>query len=146
MNYTQNKDVIDRLNKLIADAQKLGSIVTMVLAAIAVIVMYITIRLTIYVSKEEIGIMRLVGASRGYIRAPFLVQGMLYGFFAWLLTQGIFFGVTYFITTHATDILGVDMFGYYRANFGRVALTVLCIGIALGSLSSDMAIRRYLKV
>lgn len=146
INYSQNKEVIDRLNRLVTDARQLGLIITTILAAVSVIIMYTTVRLTIYMSREEIGIMRLVGASTGYIRAPFLVEGMLYGFFAWLLTQVLFFGLTYFITTHATDILGIDMFAYYGSHFMSVAMVVLVIGIGLGVLSSALAVRKYLKV
>lgn len=146
INYAQNKEVIGRLNRLIIDARQIGLITVTVLAVISIIIMYTTIRLTIYTLREEIGIMRLVGASGRYIRAPFLFEGMLYGFFAWLVTQAMFFGLAYFLTVRSTDILGIDLFDYYLSHFSSVALWALLSGMALGVLSSMFAVRKYLKV
>src|SRR3989344_1146241 len=64
VNYHQNKLVIDRLNAIIAGAQRLGFLVTLLLVIVSIIITFNTIRLTIFISKEEIGVMRLVGASK----------------------------------------------------------------------------------
>ncbi len=146
INYSQNKAVIDRLNNLITDAQRLGLLVTIVLAAISVIIMYTTIRLTIYMVREEIGIMRLVGASGAYIRGPFMFEGVLYGSFAWLLTLVIFLPVTYMISIHAADLVGINIFSYYVSNLFSIGGSVLLVGVVLGILSSMLAIRKYLNV
>ncbi len=146
INYSQNKAVIDRLNRLIDDAQKVGFFVTMVLSIVAIIIMYTTIRLTIYMAREEIGIMRLVGASGTYIRSPFLVEGMLYGFFAWIVMLIIFLPVTYFLGHRATDALGINIYSYYLTHFLTVGFGVLFAGMLLGVISSFLAVRRYLKV
>jgi cell division transport system permease protein len=108
--------------------------------------MYTTIRLTIYMAREEIGIMRLVGASRAYVRAPFIVEGILYGVFAWLVTLVIFLPTTYLLGVHASDVIGMNLFGYYTAHLFSVGGIVLLVGIVLGTLSSLLAVRRYLNV
>lgn len=146
INYSQNKVIIERLNSLVFNAERIGLIVSIVLAVISIIVMYTTIRLTIYSSREEIGIMRLVGASRWYVRAPFLIEGMLYGIFAWLLTQAIFLTITYGVGPKLAAILGLNLFQYYLEHAFFIAGGVFVVGMILGVISSMFAVRRYLNV
>jgi cell division transport system permease protein len=146
INYSQNKTVIERLNNLIQTARRIGFIVTLVLSVISILIMYTTIRLTIYIAREEIGIMQLVGASGSYVRAPFLWEGMLYGAFAWLLSVIIFIPITYVIGRHATAALGMNVYQYYLSHFFSIGGFVLLIGLFLGFISSLLAVRRYLNV
>ncbi len=146
INYSQNKLVIDRLNMLINNINDIGFAVTFVLGLISIVIVYTTVRLTIYIAKEEIGIMRLVGASSRYVRAPFMVGGLLYGLFAFLISVAIFLPLTYFAGRHATDILGFNIYTYYVSHFFSIGGTVLLIGLFLGAISSYLAVRRYLDV
>jgi cell division transport system permease protein len=146
INYSQNKDVIDQLNSLIFNARRVGLIATLVLASVSVIIMYTTLRLTIYMAREEIGIMKLVGASGAYVRGPFMVQGILYGIFAWLLTNVLFLPLTYVAGLKLTTILGINLYSYYIDHFFSVSGLVLVIGLLLGMISSLLAVRRYLNV
>ncbi|HWC57959.1 MAG TPA: permease-like cell division protein FtsX [Candidatus Paceibacterota bacterium] len=146
INYSQNKLIIDRLNTLIRDARTVGLGITAVLALISIVIVFTTVRLTIYVAREEIGIMRLVGASSGYVRAPFLVEGILYGFFAFVIATALFLPLTYVIGVRATDILGFNLYTYYTTHFLSIGGLVLLVGIFLGWLSSFLAVHRYLNV
>ncbi len=146
INYSQNKVVIDRLNTLIDNAERTGLFVSVILAVISIVIMYTTIRLTIYMAREEIGIMRLVGASSSYVRAPFLVEGILYGLFAWILTQILFLTTTYLLGTRLVGILGINLFEYYTSHLFIIGGSVLLIGVFLGTVSSLLAVRRYLNV
>ncbi|MDB5188762.1 MAG: cell division protein cell division transport system permease protein [Candidatus Nomurabacteria bacterium] len=146
INYSQNKQVIDQLNNLIFNARRIGLIMTLVLSLVSIIIMHTTLRLTIYMAREEIGIMRLVGASGAYVRAPFLVQGVLYGAFAWLLTNLLFLPLTYIAGLKMTDLLGINLYSYYTSHFFSVSGLVLLIGLVLGVISSLLAVRRYLNV
>lgn len=146
INYSQNKVIIDRLNTLINDARNIGFGVTALLGLISIVIVFTTVRLTIYVAREEIGIMRLVGASPSYVRAPFLVEGTLYGFFAFVIATAIFLPLTYLIGVRATDILGFNLYSYYTSHFLSIGGLVLAIGLFLGWVSSYLAVRRYLNV
>lgn len=146
INYSQNKLVIDRLNKMISNARDFGLTAVLVLSLISIIIVYTTIRLTIYMSREEIAIMRLVGASRAYVRAPFVVVGLLYGFFAFVISNAILLPILYFIGTRMSALLGFDVYNYYLSNFFYLGGIVLLIGLFLGSISSFLAVRRYLNV
>ncbi|HVY36229.1 MAG TPA: permease-like cell division protein FtsX [Candidatus Paceibacterota bacterium] len=146
INYAQNKVVIDKLNFLVSSVHRVGTIATLILSLISIIIMFTTVRLTIYMVRDEIGVMRLVGASGGYIRMPFIVEGMLYGFFAWLVTFVLFLPVTYLLGRSATNLLGMNLYSYYLSHFLTIGGFVLIVGLVLGSLSSYLAVRKYLNV
>lgn len=145
INYHQNKLVIDRLNNIISGARTLGFAVTLVLMIIAVIITFNTIRLTIFISREEIGVMRLVGAENKYIRGPFMVEGVIYGFISSLVTLILFFPITLWLGKSMTLFLGMNLYTYYMENFFQVFIIVILSGVVLGSLSSFLAVRKYLS-
>lgn len=146
INFAQNKVVIERLNTLIDSAKKLGFGITLILSVISIIIMYTTVRLTIYMSREEIGVMRLVGASSAYVRGPFIVEGVLYGLFAWIATTLIFLLATYILTRQIGALLPVNLYQYYVSHLFTVGGFVLLVGMILGALSSYFAARKYLNV
>lgn len=146
VNYSQNREIIDRINRISNSANSLGLAIIFVFAAISVLIMFTTIRLAIYLWRDEIGIMRLVGASTAYARAPFLVTGLLYGVVAWVLMLAIIMPTTYILGVRATSLIGINIFTYFTSHFFSLAFVVLIIGIFLGVVSSALAIRKYLKV
>jgi len=145
INYHQNKLVIDRLNNIIAGARTLGFGITLVLIIIAIIITFNTIRLTIFISREEIGVMRLVGAANKYIRGPFMVEGIIYGFLSSIITLGLFFPITLWFGKSMTTFLGMNLYTYYMQNFFQIFLIVVVSGVVLGALSSFLAVHKYLR-
>ena len=145
VNYYQNKLVIDRLNSIIAGAQKLGFLITLLLVIISIIITFNTIRLTIFISKEEIGVMRLVGASKMGVRGPFMVEGVMYGVISTIITLAIFWPVTAWFGRNMTNFLGLNVYEYFLSNFLQILLVILISGIILGVISSVLAIRKYLN-
>jgi len=147
INYLQNKKIIDRLTKIIDSAKNLGSILSIILVIISIIVTFNTIRLTIYISREEIGVMRLVGASSRFVSGPFIVEGIMYGVISSIITMVLFYPLTTWLGPMTENFFsGVNLFKYYISNFGQIFLLLLFIGATLGALSSFIAVRRYLKV
>lgn len=145
VNYYQNKLVINRLNTIISGAQKLGFLITLLLVIISIIITFNTIRLTIFISKEEIGVMRLVGASKMQVRGPFMIEGVIYGVVATFLTLVIFWPITVWFGRNMTSFFGIDMYAYYIANFLQIFAILLLSGIILGIISSFLAVRKYLN-
>jgi cell division transport system permease protein len=145
INYTDNKLIIDRINSIVNNGQDIGIALALILALISIVVTYNTIRLTIHYSREEIAIMRLVGASRAYVRGPFTVEGILYGFLGAFITVILFLPITYWIGRNMTDFLGINVFTYYINNFISILILFSFGGTLLGALSSFFAIRKYLK-
>ncbi|OGZ41591.1 MAG: hypothetical protein A3C80_00095 [Candidatus Ryanbacteria bacterium RIFCSPHIGHO2_02_FULL_45_43] len=146
VNYRKNKLVIDRLTAIISGSQKVGIGITVVLGAIAMLIVFNTIRLAIFTSKTEIEIMKLVGASRRYIRSPYLVEGFLYGAVASIVTTLLFWPLTYWLSPRAVQFFGFDLYLYYIANIFQFFLLLFLSGVILGVFSSFIATRRYLKV
>jgi cell division transport system permease protein len=145
VNYYQNKGIIDSLNGIISNSQKLGFLITLILAIISIIITFNTIRLTIFISKEEIGVMRLVGASKMHVRGPFMIEGAIYGIVATLITLILFWPATAWLGRNMTDFLAINMYDYYISNFLQIFAILLLSGIILGIISSFLAVRKYLN-
>lgn len=147
VNYEDNKKAITVLSKIIDSAKKLGLAVTTVLVVISLLIIFNTIRLAIYTSREEISVMRLVGASNKYIRGPFIISGIMYGVLAGILTLVIFYPLTYWLGSATANFFsGIDVYQYYIANFGQIFGIIMGSGIVLGAISSYLSVRRYLTI
>ncbi|MFA5773062.1 MAG: permease-like cell division protein FtsX [Candidatus Paceibacterota bacterium] len=145
IDYHQNKIVIDRLTSIINGAKKLGFAVSLILILISLLITFNTIRLIIYMSREEISVMKLVGAEGRYIRGPFIVSGVLVGIVASLLTVLIFFPVSIWLGNQMTDFVGINLYTYFKSNFFQLFIIMLGSGVIIGSISSIFAIHRYLR-
>lgn len=147
INFYENEQVISRVQGISRGIQNWGILLTMAMALIAALVMFNTIRLTIYNQKQEIEIMRLVGGSNWHIRAPYLVEGGLYGIFAAAITLIIFYPLVY-LASPKVDVLmpNASLIGYFGSNAIQYVGMVLGVGVMLGVISSAIAIRRFLKV
>jgi cell division transport system permease protein len=98
-------------------------------------------------SKDEISVMRLVGASSMYVKGPFIVSGAIYGLVSGIITLLLFFPVTYWLGNSTEDFfVGLNLFKYYISNFGEIFLIVISSGVIVGSFSSFLAVRKHLKV
>lgn len=147
VDYNKNKAEIDTVNGILNKGRSLGFIVTLVLILLSVIVTFNTVRLAIYFSREEISVMRLVGASRGHVQGPFIVEGMLYGIVATLLALIIFLPITYWFGSRMTDFFqGINLFTYYITHIYQFIIILLVFGVGVGMISSFLAARKYLRV
>lgn len=144
VNYNQNKLVIDRLNSMISGAQKFGFILTLVLIIISIIITFNTIKLTIFISKDEIGVMRLVGASKMRVRGPFMIEGAIYGVVATIITLILFWPATAWLGKNMTGFLGLNIYDYFITNLFDISIIILLSGVLLGMISSFLAVRKYL--
>ncbi|HFC11040.1 MAG TPA: ABC transporter permease [Candidatus Kaiserbacteria bacterium] len=145
INYAQNKSVINRLSLAITATQKVGIAVVLIFALASIIIAFATVRLAIYTSRDEIAVMRLVGASNAYIRWPFVMTGVLSGIVSAIIVLVLFLPVTWYVG-HVTTLWfgGFDFFAYYRSHIWALSGALLGSGIVLGGVASFLAIRRYL--
>lgn len=147
INYYDNEAVIGRIQSISLAVQNWGMVVTAILALIAVLVAFNTIRLTIYNQKQEIEIQRLVGASNWFIRAPYMIEGAIYGVFATAISLVIFFGGLQVASPKIALLMpGVSVMGYFVGNGAQIVGISLVAGIGLGVFSSLIAIRRFLRI
>jgi len=145
--FAQNQIVIERLTNIINTANRGGLVLTFAFSIIAILVAFNTIWLAMYSNRDEIGIMRLVGASNSYIRGPYIVEGIIYGILAALLSIIITIPLILIAGPWAEKITAeVSLETYFFTNFLKLTLYQLLFGIILGGLSSFIALRRYLKI
>jgi len=147
IDYTQKAPAIERLFSITSAISQAGLILGLVLVLVVMIIIFNTARLAIYNSKEEIEIMRLVGASNWFIRGPFLVQGVLCGLLATLIALLLFSGILYYISPKLEVLSpGLNVFAFFINNLFIILGIQLLAGVGLGILSSALAVRKYLRV
>ncbi|MDO8551934.1 MAG: permease-like cell division protein FtsX [bacterium] len=146
VNFYQNKTAIDRLTNIIDTSKRIGTIVAVVMGLASLLIAFNTIRLAIYTSRDEIGVMNIVGAGRWYVRGPFMIAGILYGFVSGLIVLLLLYPITLYMSAPLQRFLGTfNAFSYYAGNFPFIFFVIMSFGIALGALSSYLAVRRYLR-
>ncbi len=128
--------------------QQVGIIASLIFVGMSMLIIFNTIRMAIFNRREEINMMKLIGAERSFIRGPFVVEAMVYGFFAALIATGLGFFALYSIapTLRSYQINvqpTIDLVTFYMA---FVLLAMIAIGALIGIISSLLATRRYLKL
>lgn len=147
VDYYQRKPIIERIFSISSAVSRGGILLSIVLAIIAFLVAFNQVRMAIYSSREEISIQRLVGASNWFIRGPFLAEGVISGFFATLIALLVIFPLLFFFGSKSQVLFpGFDLFHYFTSNFFLILLIQFTAGIGLGTVSSLIAIRKYLEV
>ena len=147
INYTENKVVINRLNNIIKVLRETGIAASLILAIVAFLVAFNTVRLAIYSAREEITVMKLVGASNWFVRGPFIVEGVLHGIIASVFSFMIIIpGIGFLGPKLFNFIPEINLVNYIGNNFWPLLFFQTLGGVALGVFSSWVAVRKYLKV
>lgn len=148
----ENQLVIDRLVGIINAINHIGIAVTAALSLIGGLVVFNTVRLAIYSNRDEIGIMRAVGASNMLVRGPYVIEGILSGALAALFSIVIIaalFAVLPLLYSRTAyfdiSIPGFNVKHYFVANIVQLMLYQLLFGMSIAAVSSFMAVRRYLR-
>lgn len=146
INYDQNKAAIDRLTLAINATREIGFAVVILFAIASILIAFATIRLAIYTAKDEISVMRLVGASNVYVQGPFIVTGIITGVIAAALVELILLPATWYAGLKTASWFGgFNLAEYYYSHFVLILLIIVGSGIVLGGIASVIAIRKYLK-
>lgn len=147
INYYQLKDSIDKLNNIIGWTNTVGFWISMLFILMSCMIVYNTIRLAIFVYRDEIAVMKLVGASNMFIRGPFIVEAILYSLVATIISLALFFPATIWVTKKTVFFFeGMNIHQYYVDHFFELAGLLLLSAVVLAVISSLLAVRKYLKV
>ena len=147
INYSRNKEAIDALSNLTDASKKLGLAAVIFFAGIAFLIIFNTIRLTIYMARDEISVKRLVGASTRYIKGPFVVSGVMYGALGTILAVILLLPLTYWAGPYTLSLgTGLNIFSHYTAHIFSILGILLASGVGIGALSSYLAVKKYLKI
>ena len=146
----QEKQAIDNITHATDVLQKIGIVAVIVFAIVSVLIIFNTIQMAIFNRRDEIQIMRLLGAGSWYIRGPFIVESVVYGILSAIFSIAIMNGAFQASSgTLQASSLGLLDINYANNFFDNRFLTLLLIqlglGIVIGAVSSLIATRRYLK-
>ena len=143
------RDTIEKLAQ-ISHFIEVGSLIAMAfLVIVSIVIVANTIKLTVFNREKEIGIMKYLGATNWFVRAPFIWGGIIVG----VLSSIIATGLTYLIYTKITGIVGSDIMRILSVSvvpaeqITNVLLIMFpCLGIGIGVIGSAISIRRFLNV
>jgi cell division transport system permease protein len=144
----QRRDAIQNIGLAVQFAERAGLIASTVFIIISSLIIFNTIRMAIFNRKEEIQMMKLIGADRGFIRGPFVVEAIVYGFIAAVIATVLGVGSLYAVKDKLSDYqiaIGgtVELVTEY---VGLVLLAMIVVGALIGIISSALATRKYLKI
>jgi len=137
----------DNLFRIIATARNIGAVIIVGLLALAMFLISNTIRSTIYSRRTEIEIMRLVGATKAYIRWPFFLEGGMIGLLGSIIPIGLVWSIYLWIYKGGSDFFSGSSFSLLDPNpfLIYVSLAMAAIGITIGAFGSILSMRRFLK-
>ncbi len=144
------KAAIDKITQATTFFRKAGITGIIVFAVISMLIIFNTIRMAIFNRREELNIMRLLGASTWYIRGPFVVETVLYGIIAAIISVALC-NTLFAVSSSAFGASSLGLLdisyanNYFAQNFWLILASQLGIGILIGGVSSMIATRRYLK-
>jgi cell division transport system permease protein len=148
-NFTDHQKIIDRVMIISAKVEQVSLFLTIIFAVISILIVFNSIRLTIYTHREEIAVMKLVGANNWFVRLPFLLEGIIYAIFALVVAMIIIYALFYAIGSYLSEFLEAYNFSllkYYNQNLlfiiGGEFLAVALLNI----ISSAVAVGKYLRV
>ncbi len=146
----KRKEAIDNIAHATNILRKIGIISVAVFAITCALTIFNTIQMAIFNRRDEIQIMRLLGASTSYIRGPFVVESAIYGLlsavFSILIVNSAFLASSGALQASSLGLLDINYANtYFDAHFFQLLLLQIAIGILLGTVSSVIATHRYLK-
>ena len=147
IDYAQRKEVIEQVFQTISIIERVGLVIAIIMSLVTVLVVFNMVKLAIYGMKEEISIMRLVGASKRFIASSFVFQGAITGLIGLLIglaTLAII--ISAFGERIAGFIPGLNILSYISANISFLLIVQFSVALVLGIFSSLIAINKYLKI
>lgn len=142
----ERRQVIDTINSWASIAERGGLGAGLLFVGISTLIIFNTIRMAIFNRRDEIEMMKLIGADKSFIRGPFVVEAVMYGFIAALVATAIGYMILYYVQGPLASYGIALSFQTYVLFSPLVLLIMIIIGALIGNISSRLAVRRYLKV
>jgi cell division transport system permease protein len=145
IDFYHREEVISGIFSITESIRKGGIIVGIILAIIAILLVYNTIKLAIYGLREEIKVMKLVGSSNLFIQSSFIIQGTILGLIAAISSFILLFLMGFLIPQTYNITIEVNLHQYFLGMLPTIILMQIAIGVFLGVFSSLIATRKYLN-
>ncbi len=141
------RKVVDRIVSISSGVSKVGTVISVAFLLISLMIIFNTIRMAIFTRREEIEIMKLVGATNWYIRGPFLIEGAMYGIIGATIAMAITLPLINVARPLFTSYFNAsDVVTFVTDRIFLVTIAMYTLGIVIGTLSSFLAISRHLKL
>lgn len=147
--FSSYESIIERIRSATDRIQLFGIALSGIFLLIAILIVFNTVRIGIFIHREEIGIMKLVGASNTFVRAPFLIECILYSLFAVSLTALIVFPSVAVMDPKFSLFFNGETGGvltYFSKNWYIIFGTQFAVMTVINMLATIVAMRKYLKV
>lgn len=143
-----NSNTVEKIGRTINVVQKAGFALAIVSICLAILIVFNTIRMAIFNRRDEIEMMKLIGASRSFIRGPFIVEAIVYGMISALVsTIAVAIGILSIRDKLSNYGIGMDRVSQLLTVYiGLVLLFMLLIGAVIGMISSFLATKKHLKI
>jgi cell division transport system permease protein len=148
-NFDNPKTMLDKINVVTDKINQIGIAVSLLFILITILVVYNSIRVTIYTHQKEIRVMRLVGASNWFIRAPFLISSIVYTAIGLLLTLLLFYPLLNLMQPYLEYFFNgykLNLIVYFRTNFILIFGTQFAVAGLVNLLASFIAVRKYSRI
>lgn len=145
---TLRNDTINKLLNIANGVRTASAVILVLLIFISIFIISNTIKLTVHARRKEISIMKYVGATNGFIRWPFMVEGIIIGVVAALISVCLL-GVAYnYVTGQASGMVETIQINLLQFSnlFNTLIITYLVLGIGIGTIGSAISMRKYLEV
>lgn len=142
------REAIANIGRWVSFAEKMGLLISIILVTISSLIVFNTIRMAIFNRKEEIEMMKLIGADKAFIRGPFVVEAVVYGFIAAIVATGLGLLALYGAqpTLESYGIIVGTTLENLIVYIGFVLPGMIVVGGVIGIISSLLATRKYLKI
>ena len=147
---TAKDKVVNALISIANGIRIISGIILVLLIIISIFIISNTIKLTVHARRKEISIMKYVGATNGFIRWPFIVEGVIIGIVAALISI-LLLGLGYnavvnqIVSSSIANTMGLSVLTF-SSIFGLVIAVYLSLGIGIGAIGSIISMRKYLEV
>lgn len=138
-NIAYRKELLEFLDQRVKMLYSIGLAIGILLGISAVFLVSNTIRLTIYAKRKSVQAMKLVGASRWFVRAPFIIEGILQGFVGGIIASLII----YYLLSVSADLISNELVQFFHIDF-TFYISVVSVGIILGFFGSAISVRRFI--
>ncbi|HBK35064.1 hypothetical protein A2239_03380 [Candidatus Uhrbacteria bacterium RIFOXYA2_FULL_40_9] len=146
--FSNYEEIISGIRGSTERVQWFGYGLTAIFLLIAILIVFNTVRIGIFIHREEIAIMKLVGASSWFVRAPFLLEGIIYSVFALLIVVAILYPVLLTLEPKFSSYFGstIPLMDHFYHEGIWIFVSELIALILINTISTGLAMRKYLKV
>lgn len=147
--FTQAKNLITKISEYSQKIKKAGLVISLLFSLIAILIVFNAIQISIYDRREEIAIMRLVGAANYYIKGPFYIEGIIYSFVSLIILLIIIYPLLIFIQPYLNNFFSeyaTNLIQQVNNNFLKIFGIELILAVFLNIISASIAMKKYLKI